>query len=138
MELHPYIVHYPIALISLLYIFQVFTVLIPNFTPKYLNLWVLIPATLSTIPAMISGQKTEKLLDNLCPEAIEALHYHKIFANITVWGMIVLTFFWVFIALKKKATKEVQKLMLAFLTILFISVTLAGYLGGQLVHVWKT
>ena len=138
MELHPFIVHFPIALISLLYIFQVFTVLIPNFTPKYLNMWVLIPATLSTIPAMISGQKTEKLLDNLCPEAIEALHYHKIFANITVWGMIVLTFFWVFITLKKKATKEVQKLMLAFLTILFISVTITGYLGGQLVHVWKT
>ena len=138
MELHPFIVHFPIALISLLYIFQVFTVLIPNFTPKYLNLWVLIPATLSTIPAMISGQKTEKLLDNLCPEAIEALHYHKIFANITVWGMIVLTFFWVFITLKKKATKEVQKLMLAFLTILFISVIITGYLGGQLVHVWKT
>ena len=138
MELHPFIVHFPIALISLLYIFQVFTVLIPNFTPKYLNMWVLIPATLSTIPAMISGQKTEKSLDNLCPEAIEALHYHKIFANITVWGMIVLTFFWVFITLKKKETKEVQKLMLAFLTILFISVTITGYLGGQLVHVWKT
>ena len=138
MELHPFIVHFPIALISFLYIFQVFTVLIPNFTPKYLNLWLLIPATLSTIPAMISGQKTEKLLDNLCPKAIEALHYHKIFANITVWGMIVLTFFWVFITLKKKATKEVQKLMLAFLTILFISVTITGYLGGQLVHVWKT
>ena len=99
MELHPFIVHFPIALISLLYIFQVFTVLIPNFTPKYLNMWVLIPATLSTIPAMISGQKTEKLLDNLCPKAIEALHYHKIFANITVWGMIVLTFFWVFFTL---------------------------------------
>ena len=87
---------------------------------------------------MISGQKTEKLLDTLCPEAIEALHYHKIFANITVWGLILLSFIWIYITLKNKATKEFQKLMLAFLTILFISVTITGYLGGQLVHVWKT
>ncbi len=138
MELHPFLVHFPIALISLLYIFQIFTVVSPNIIPRHLNLWILIPAAISTIPTMISGQKTEKLLDNLCPEAIEVLHYHKIFANITAWGMILLTFIWIFITLKRKATKEVQKLMLAFLTILFVSVTITGYLGGQLVHVWKT
>jgi len=138
MDLHPFLVHFPIAFISLLYIFQIFTVLIPNTIPKHLNLWILIPSTISTIPTMISGQKTEKLLDTLCPEAIEALHYHKIFANITVWGLILLSFIWIYITLKNKATKEFQKLMLAFLTILFISVTITGYLGGQLVHVWKT
>lgn len=138
MDLHPFLVHFPIAFISLLYIFQIFIVLIPNTIPKHLNLWILIPSTISTIPTMISGQKTEKLLDTLCPEAIEALHYHKIFANITVWGLILLSFIWIYITLKNKATKEFQKLMLAFLTILFISVTITGYLGGQLVHVWKT
>ena len=138
MDLHPFLVHFPIAFISLLYIFQIFTVLIPNTIPKHLNLWILIPSTISTIPTMISGQKTEKLLDTLCPEAIEALHFHKVFANITVWGLILLSFIWIYITLKNKATKEFQKLMLAFLTILFISVTITGYLGGQLVHVWKT
>ena len=138
MDLHPFLVHFPIAFISLLYIFQIFTVLLPNTLPKHLNLWILIPSTISTIPTVLSGQKTEKLLDTLCPEAIEALHFHKVFANITVWGLILLSFIWIYITLKNKATKEFQKLMLAFLTILFISVTLTGYLGGQLVHVWKT
>ena len=138
MELHPFIVHFPIALISLLYIFQVLLYLFQILLQKYLNLWVLIPATLSTIPAMISGQKTEKLLDNLCPKAIEALHYHKIFANITVWGMIVLTFFWVFITLKKKSNKRSAKTNASFLNNFIYQCYYYWLLSGQLVHVWKT
>ena len=138
MEPHPFIVHFPIALISLLYIFQIITVIKPKKIPKHLNLWILIPASISIIPAMLSGQKNEKLLENLCPEALNTLHYHKMFANMTTWGLILLSIIWIFITLKNKANTNVQKLMLAFLTLLFISVTITGYLGGQLVHVWKT
>ena len=72
-ELHPTIVHFPIALITLAYFFQVITVFKPRLIPKYLNLWVLIPASLSTLPAVLSGENAEENLDEICLEAHKTL-----------------------------------------------------------------
>jgi len=66
-ELHPTIVHFPIALIILAYFFQVITVFKPGLIPKHLNLWVLIPAALSTLPAVLSGENAEENLGEICP-----------------------------------------------------------------------
>ena len=135
-ELHPAIVHFPIALITLAFAFQVVTVLKPNVVPKHLNLWVLIPAALSSLPAVISGEKVEESLGDICFEAHETLENHELFANMTTWGILVLTFIWIWITLKGKADQKVQRLFLAFLTLIFLSVCITGYLGGELVHKW--
>ena len=135
-ELHPTIVHFPIALIDLAYIFQIITVIKPDIIPKYLNLWVLVPAALSTLPALLSGERAEESLGKISYGARETLENHELFANITTWGILILTVIWVYISLKGKENPKVQKLFLAFLTLIFISVLISGYLGGELVHVW--
>lgn len=135
-ELHPAIVHFPIALISLAYLFQVITVFKPGIVPKHLNLWVLIPAALSTLPAVLSGENAEENLEEICMEARETLENHELFANMTTWSIIALTVVWIYITVKGKADEKVQKLFLAFLTLIFMSVCITGYLGGELVHVW--
>ena len=67
---HPLFVHFPIAFISLAYFYQILYVIMPNILPKHLNLWVLIPAAISTIPAMISGQNARVLIEELNDEWI--------------------------------------------------------------------
>ena len=135
-ELHPAIVHFPIALITLAYIFQVITVLKPDVIPKHLNLWALIPAALSTLPAVLSGENAEENLGEICKGARETLEIHQLFANITTWSLLTLTLVWIYITLKGYANQKVQRLLLAFLTLIFISVCITGYLGGELVHIW--
>ena len=135
-ELHPAIVHFPIALISLAYIFQWITVLKPEAVPKNLNIWVLIPAALSTLPAVLSGENAEEHLGEICQEAHKTLENHELFANMTTWGILVLTLIWIWVTLKGNANQKVQKLFLAFLTLIFFSVCVTGYLGGELVHIW--
>mgnify|MGYP002635171783 FL=1 len=137
-ELHPAIVHFPIALISLAYIFQWVTVLQPNIVPNNLNLWVLIPAALSTLPAVLSGENAEENLGQICKEAHNTLENHELFANMTTWGILGLTLIWIWVVLKGNSNQKVQKLFLAFLTLIFISVCVTGYLGGELVHKWNT
>ena len=64
-EIHPAIVHFPIAFITLAYFFQLLSIIIPSKLPKHLNLWVLIPAALSTLPAVLSGQSAKNKLTEL-------------------------------------------------------------------------
>tara|TARA_S200000501_G_scaffold373730_1_gene421566 strand:+ start:2470 stop:2892 length:423 start_codon:yes stop_codon:yes gene_type:complete len=135
--LHPLFVHFPIALITLAYFYQILFVMIPNILPKHLNLWVLIPAAISTIPAMISGQNTKVLTEKLSHEIYLTIENHQRFANITSWGIILLTIVWTYITARGKANQKVQVLMLAFLSIIFVSMCITGYLGSTLVHKWR-
>jgi len=136
-DIHPIIVHFPIAFITLAYIFQIFTIIIPKKIPKNLNLWVLIPAAISTLPAVISGQNSKKNLESICPEAQNTLKNHELFANITTWSILLLSLIWIYITLKGHANLSIQKLLCAFLSLIFISVIITGLLGGQLTHLWK-
>ena len=133
---HPLFVHFPIAFISLAYFYQILYVIMPNILPKHLNLWVLIPAAISTIPAMISGQNARVLIEELNDEIYLTIENHQRFANLTCWGIILLTLVWTYITAKGKANQKVQVLMLAFLSIIFVSMCITGYLGSNLALEW--
>ena len=108
----------------------------PNILPKHLNLWVLVPAAISTIPAMISGQNARVLIEELNDKIYLTIENHQRFANLTSWGIILLTLVWTYITAKGKANQKVQVLMLAFLSIIFISMCITGYLGSNLALEW--
>jgi uncharacterized membrane protein len=136
-KIHPIIVHFPIAFITLAYVYQVITVIMPEKVPRNLNLWILIPAALSTLPAVISGQNSKKSLENICLEAQNTLKNHELFANITTWSILLFSLICIYITLKGHADLKVQKLLCAFLSLIFISAMITGFLGGQLTHLWE-
>ena len=136
-KIHPIIVHFPIAFITLAYVYQVITVIMPEKVPRNLNLWILIPAALSTLPAVISGQNSKKSLENICLEAQNTLKNHELFANITTWSILLFSLICIYITLKGHANLKVQKLLCAFLSLIFISAMITGFLGGQLTHLWE-
>ena len=137
LELHPALVHFPIAFIVLSFVFQLFTILTPKKIPANLTLWALIPAAVSTIPTVISGQSMKNKINDLCIEAQTSLEIHEIFANITTWGTLLICIIWIFVTLSKKNNQGAQILLFAFLTIPFVSVIITGFYGGLLVHVWE-
>ena len=137
LELHPTLVHFPIAFIVLSFIFQLITILIPKKVPVNLTLWALIPAAVSTIPTVMSGQSMKNKINDLCIEAQTSLEIHEIFANITTWGTLLICIIWIFVTLSKKNNQGAQILLFAFLTIPFVSVIITGFYGGLLVHVWE-
>jgi len=130
-------VHFPISLITLAYLYQIFTVIKPKLIPKHLNLWILIPAALSTLPTIISGEKAKQSVAELCDEIRKIIANHELFTNITTWGILVLTAIWTYLTLKRYAGQRVQRLLLAFLTLIFINVCITGYLGAELIHIWE-
>ncbi len=128
--------HFPISLITLAYLYQIFIVIKPELIPKHLNLWILIPVDLSTLPTIISGEKAKQFVAELYDEIREIISNHELFTNITTWGILVLIAIWTYLTLKGYAGQRVQHLLLAFLTLIFISICITGYIGGELVHVW--
>ena len=135
MDAHPYIVHFPIALIILSFFYQCLTVFVPSRLPAQLTLWALVPGVLATIPAVLTGEKAEGSLTDIPEEVHDLIETHELFANITTWGGIILLCMWLYLVMKKIDNKQVQLLLLAFLGLLFASVCMTGYIGGQLVHV---
>ena len=135
MDAHPYIVHFPIALIILSFFYQCLTVFMPSRLPTQLTLWALVPGVLATIPAVLTGEKAEGSLTDIPEEVHDLIETHELFANITAWGGIILLCVWLYLVMKKVDNKQVQLLLLAFLGLLFTSVCVTGYIGGQLVHV---
>ena len=114
LELHPALVHFPIAFIVLSFVFQLFTILIPKKVPDNLTLWALIPAAVSTIPTVISGQSMKNKINNICVEAQKSLEIHEVFANITTWGSLFICIIWIFITLNKNNNQGAQTYYLLF------------------------
>ena len=135
MDAHPYIVHFPIALIILSFFYQCLTVFMPSRLPTQLTLWALAPGVLATIPAVLTGEKAEGSLTDIPEEVHDLIETHELFANITTWGGMILLCVWLYLVMKKIDNKQVQLLLFAFLGLLIASVCVTGYIGGQLVHV---
>ena len=74
----------------------------PGLVPKHLNLWIQIPAEISTLPAVLFGENVEEKLEDICMEARET---HELFANIITWSILILTFIWIWITLKGMRTR---------------------------------
>ena len=96
-------------------------------SPKVHPHWVLIPAAISTLPAVISGQSSKKNLENICLEAQNTLKNHELFANITTWSILLLSLIWIYITLKGYTNLKIQKLLCAFLSLVFISAMITCY-----------
>jgi hypothetical protein len=78
----------------------------PGLVPKHLNLWILIPSAISTLLAVLSGENIEEKLEDICMEVRETLENHELFANITIWSVLILTFIWIWITLKGMRTRK--------------------------------
>jgi uncharacterized membrane protein len=137
-QLHPKVVHYPIALFVIYALLETIGVLFKkDFFSKSAYL-ILFLGTLGAIAAVLTGNSAADVIHQLNKSKIiipySAVSEHSDYANFTIWffsGLLVLR---TFVVLKKNFLGAIR---IAFVILSFIGVFLVyktGELGGRLVY----
>jgi len=132
--LHPALVHFPIALISSAFFFQVLYLWKLPLIGRTMSMWLLGLGTLLSLPATISGQgdAVYAVQSGLETIVLETIQRHELMANFTTWGSLIVVITWVYLFLNNPQDKRIDRLALAFLGLLTGLVLFTGYLGGVL------
>jgi uncharacterized membrane protein len=132
---HPYLIHFPIALITMAFLFQAVRVLKPLVMPRTVSLWLLIWAEVLSFWAGQTGEKAAATLASPLPATImDLLNRHELMANLTIWGSLLLVIAWSYLQLKGINQRLIDILALAGLGTLTIMVAVTAHWGGQLVY----
>jgi uncharacterized membrane protein len=135
-DLHPKIIHFPIAFFILYSLFETASVI---FKKEFLSksaFIILILGVVFSLLAVLTGNQAHELVKKI---QIEAMLYesiiakHELYATITLWYFTSLLFFRVYFLVKKKFIGKIVYVfvLLGLLGIYFIYMT--GLLGGELV-----
>ena len=131
-HLHPMIVHFPIALVTIGFLANLLSVLMKKdtFLPK-LSFSLLIVGTLSAIAAVLTGVFfTYELLG----EAGTVRDTHALFAFVTLALLIVTCILKSLPYINGIITNRTKTIAFLFYLLAMISVSITGYLGGSLVY----
>ena len=88
------------------------------------------------IRAMLSGQQ-EAIKSGEGGHALDVLktiQKHELIAEITTWSSLIIFSIWLYLFFKYMDDTRIDKLALAFLGLLSLSVVVTSYLGGTLVY----
>ena len=135
-DLHPPLTHFPIALIITACLFQAVLVFKRSWMSRSTPLLLLGLALVLTLAATQSGEDAANLaqLETNIPEAVgTVIDQHGKYADVTVWGTIIIFFGWLWLFLKNPVDHRMDVAALLFLILLSIAVGITGYLGGELV-----
>ena len=134
-ELHPRIVHFPIAFFVLYFLFETSgTVLKKDFLTKSAYL-VLILGIVMALGAVLTGNQSHEIIKPLIKDAgVNALiAQHEDFATYSLWYFSALFFYRTYLAIKKRFDEKSKYLFILLGLIGFILILLTGYYGGELV-----
>ena len=128
-QLHPFFVHFPIALICLIGIIELLR-LFTKQIPSFISLIILFLSTIMSFLAVQSGELAKKSISN--KKLLKIIEEHETFGDIVMWYSIILLIVWLYLFLKKHDNK-ILKLFLIFTLIALVVKT--ALLGGELVHI---
>ena len=129
--LHPYIFHFPIALICIAFFLHTVQILRPYWMCRVIGIWLLGLSIPLTFLAKFSGNKAvlsagEK---GFPTETIQELKLHERFADIFTWSSLVIFILWIYFFFRKMENKQIDSLAFAFLGLLSVMALTIGYLG---------
>jgi len=130
MELHPAIVHFPIALLSIAAIFAVLSLFIKRDFFKQAAFWNLLIGVIAAAGAVLTGLMEERELvhNDAIHEVLEKHEFNGFF--ILVLSFVLLTWAWV----RKNRFMKLEYFSWVFaLVLLSVTVFYQGYLGGKMV-----
>lgn len=131
-HLHPMLVHFPIALIVVGFIFEIASVLYKREAClSVLGFYLLIVGTLAALAAVFTGAFfTSEMTDT----AGAVKDTHELFAWITVGNLVVLTAFRILLKIQNKENTGLKWIAFALYGLAALSVSITGYYGGTLVY----
>jgi len=131
-ELHPMIVHFPIALVTVGFLAELLSLFIKKETilPK-ISFYLLILGTLSAIGAVLAGGL---FTSEMSGEAGVVRETHALLALITLTLLIITSILRIIPLNTKKSSKTIDRLAFIFYLLAVISVSATGFFGGTLVY----
>lgn len=131
-SMHPRLVHFPMALLSVYILFELlYVVTNKEYFAKGAHI-ILFLGILGALAAVLTGNQAEKLIEKLVPHS--ALKKHEDFANFTLWYFFFILVARTYFTLKKKFTKKIQVAVLLFAAIGLFLLYQTGEYGGKLVY----
>ncbi len=128
-HLHPILVHFPIALITISLLFDLFLVWKKKHLLPTDNLWLWIISAFSAAAAVASGP------EELARGNTTYIHTHSLLADITMWLTFVIVLFRLWKWYSQTDIRQiilVLYLLVAIATCIFVLAT--GYFGGKMVY----
>jgi uncharacterized membrane protein len=132
-HLHPMIVHFPVALITVGFVVEVVSLFFKS--EKCLSktgFYLMILGTLGAIAAWSTGQLfTEEPTQG---EILKVFQKHETGALITMVLMIAGSIFRIWLVVKKKDETPLKWIAFSFYLLAFVAVTFTGFMGGTMVY----
>ena len=131
-HLHPMLVHFPIALILIGFLFD----LISMFYKKEAGLsmvgfYLLLLGTLSALIALLSGTLFTSEMSGAAGDVKET---HELLAWITVINLILLSAYRIYIKVKAREGITIKRISFAWYGVAALCVAVTGFYGGTLVY----
>ena len=131
-HLHPMLVHFPIALIVVGFIFDIASILYKKEAClSTLGFYLLMLGTLAAIAALFTGVF---FTAEMTETAGAVKDTHELFAWITVGNLIVLSAFRILLKAQNKGNTNLKWIAFALYGLAAISVSVTGFYGGTLVY----
>lgn len=134
-ELHPFFVHFPIALLTAAVAFEIFGVLRPQSAGTMSAYFLQLLAAVSAILAAVSGQRAEmQVADSktLFQSVEPPLTQHTSWGNAMIWVIIVFVLMRTFGILEHKSWAQTPWLFPLASLVLAALIILTGLWGGEL------
>lgn len=136
-ELHPFIVHFPIAFLSLYIVLEILTYFIENETLIIITTWILFFGIITAVNAVLTGNQAEHLASSLMDATStlveESIEEHEQFATYTLWYFLILLVVRYYLLQKKKMTKLFKGVLIILALGGGILIFQTGFTGGKLV-----
>ena len=128
-DLHPFFVHFPIALICLIGVIELLR-LFTKKIPPFISLIILLISTIMSFLSVQSGQIERSSIND--SKILKIVENHETFGDIVMWYSIALLILWTFLFLKKDDNKILKIFSISILIAIVIQTALSG---GELVHI---
>ncbi len=136
-EYHPLLVHFPIALFILYFVFESSGII---FNKEYLlksGVIILALGVAGALEAVLTGNQAAQLLDAqglITPEINRVIEDHEEWATITLWFYVIVLGLRVFLTVNKKFVGKVRYIFIALSLIGVFFIYQTGEHGGKLVY----
>lgn len=132
-ELHPKIVHFPIALLSTYSVLEIVGILIKKDSINKCALLLLFLGVVASFFAVLSGNDAFSAYNLWSKETTDVLNEHQKYATFLLWFSLIICALRLFLTLKKKFSGYKKYVFVIFSLIILFLVYQTGEHGGKLV-----
>ena len=136
-ELHPFSVHFPIAIFVLHFFIELVLLFYSNSILKKTSLWILSFGILTAVLSVITGNQAFQYLTNnheLQSNTLSLIERHEYFATLSLWYFLAVLIIQYYLFIKRKWDSNLKYVLIIIIFAGVYLILLTGNIGGDLVY----